>query len=436
VTSQEGALHDKAQQVTTSELQWRSLAAYGFMAFPLAFAGLPLYLHAPDFYATTLAVPLSALGLVLLALRVIDALQDPLIGSLSDAYSEKRGAILLSGMILLGSGFWMVFHPLAAAPLLWFAFSIFLCTTGFSVVAINLQALGGLWTTHESNRTRITGVREAFGLLGLLCAAITPSLLGHTIDPATSFHLLASLFLPLLALGGLLLMLWLKTAPLMSATQKSEKSINWATLLNTPWRRQFFALNLLNTFASAIPAVLVLFFIRDRLGEESLTGLFLLLYFLSGALSMVIWDKFATRYGKVTTWGSSMALACVTFIWASLLGPGDGMAYGIICLLSGLALGADLAIPPAILADHIAGSRQQADTSRLFSVLTFISKSALALATGVALPFLGLLGYQPGTIATGETAVALSLAYAGGPCLLKAVAFGWVLKARQTLETR
>lgn len=62
----------------------KALLTYGALAFPLSFAGLPIYLHAPDFYAVTLAQPLASLGLVLLALRLIDAFQDPLIGSLSD----------------------------------------------------------------------------------------------------------------------------------------------------------------------------------------------------------------------------------------------------------------------------------------------------------------------------------------------------------------
>ncbi|WP_208988854.1 MFS transporter [Labrenzia sp. VG12] len=185
------------------------------------------------------------------------------------------------------------------------------------------------------------------------------------------------------------------------------------------WRGTFFALTALNTFASAIPAVLVLFFIRDRLGAEAYTGLFLLIYFLSGALSMPLWTRLARKFGKIRTWQMSLGAAVLTFCWAVLLQQGDIAAYAAVCAFSGLALGADLALPPAILADHIDADGRQADASRLFSIMAFLSKSALALATGLALPLLGLFGYQPNAPMTLELNFVLSLTYAGIPCILK-----------------
>ena len=50
-------------------------------------------------------------------------------------------------------------------------------------------------------------------------------------------------------------------------------------------------------------------------------------------------------------------LAMAVFAWAALIGPGDTLAFGAICVLSGLALGADLALPPALLADQLARRR-------------------------------------------------------------------------------
>ena len=99
----------------------RSLAAYGLMAFPLAFVGLPIYLHAPDFYAVNFGQSLTTLGAVLLALRLFDAVQDPVIGSLSDRFHTRRKEVLALGALLLGAGFWMLFNPHMQSPLTWFA---------------------------------------------------------------------------------------------------------------------------------------------------------------------------------------------------------------------------------------------------------------------------------------------------------------------------
>lgn len=409
-----------------------ALFGYGAMAFPLSFAGLPIYLHAPDFYAVTLGQPLASLGFILLALRLVDAFQDPLIGSLSDKFHQHRSIILIIGTIMLGAGFWMLFHPVTSSPLTWFTLAVLICTTGFSIVTINLQTLGGLWQTSASERTRITGVREALGLLGLLSAAISPTLLSQWTGQKLAFHYLTLAYLPLLAGAFLLLNNWIKAAH-FSRPSSSTPRESWRTLLKDRWRATFFALVFLNTFASAIPAVLVLFFVRDRIGAEAYTGLFLLIYFLAGTLSMPLWIRLSARFGKVRAWQISLALAVCTFIWAVFLGRGDLAAYAAVCGLSGLALGADLALPPALLADHIDADSRQAEASRLFSFMALLSKSSLAIATGLALPILGTLGYAPGTEMSPRLDWVLSLTYAALPCVLKIAALFGLRAAEKVL---
>lgn len=428
---------DMPQQCETGDagsVTFSGLAAYGIMAFPLAFAGLPIYLHAPDFYAVTLQQPVATLGTILLALRLLDAIQDPFIGSLSDRFHRWRSAVLGFGAFLLGAGFWMLFHPNKDAPLVWFAASVLICTTGFSVVTINYQTLGGLWKTRASDRTPITATREGFGLAGLLVASVLPTALATSIGIETSFFYVTLGYLPLLAVALWLLLRWMRLAPL-ETPQTDRPVMGWRSLLRDRWRRLFFGLVFLNIFASAIPAVLVLFFIRDRLGGESYAGLFLLVYFLSGVISMPLWTRVARRFGKIRAWQVSLAGAILTFCWAALLQQGDLTAYAFVCALSGLALGADLALPPAILADHIDADRRQSEASRLFAIMAFLSKSGLALATGLTLPLLGLFGYQPGTVLTAQLGFLLSLTYAGVPCLIKLSALLGLVAFEKDLTT-
>jgi len=99
-----------------------------------------------------------------------------------------------------------------------------------------------------------------------------------------------------------------------------------------------------------------------------------------------------------------------------LLEPGSAWAYAGVCMMSGLALGADLALPPALLADIIPVEDRDS-TAAYFGLWSFLAKLALALA-GLALPLLALSDYQPGTAAGWN----LALVYAGLPCLLKLLA--------------
>ncbi len=411
----------------------KNLAQYGFMALPLSFAGLPIYIHAPDFYASQINLSLAAIGFVLLILRFIDAVQDPLIGSISDRYTHHRKLILLLGLIMLGGGFWILFHPITAMPLIWFGLSVFICTTGFSIVSINFQALGALWHADTDDRTRITGWREAFGLVGLLVASIAPSLLGVVNDAPRAFHRLALAYIPLLLIATYFFFTWLKTAPLDQPKHK-KAPVTFKNWFDTSWKRHFFGLYLLNSFASSIPAVLVIFFIRDRLDAEVYTGLFLMLYFISGACSMVVWQKASKKIGKFIAWRASMILAILTFIWAAFLGQGDHVFYGIICVLSGMSLGADLAIPPSILADYIADKKDQDIAARYFSIMAFLAKAVLALAAGLTLPMLDWAGYQPGNITDYTVTNSLSYAYAVFPCVMKVGVVIWLWRYLPILE--
>ena len=398
------------------------------MALPLAFIGFPLYVHVPVLYVSYFDISLTSVGSVLLAVRLFDAIQDPFIGHMSDDMHSIRKKIILLGIGLLMGGFWMVFHPMDDYPLLWLAISMVLCTTGFSIVSINFQALGGLWHATRTERTRITSWREGFGLVGLLLASIAPTLLGaheqHKEDVLFAYHVMGVMYIPLLTLAAVSLFSWMKKTRLGSPPL-SRDTPPFSTLV-TPWTTRFFTLYLCNACASAIPAVLVLFFINDRLQAPHATGLFLTLYFMSGAAAMPIWQYVARHIGKEKAWVSSMILACMTFIWAYRLGAGDETAYAMICILSGAALGADLALPPSILADRIADKQEHDAASRYFAITTFLSKAALALATGVTLPLLDILGYQPGVIHDEASLDSLSFLYAFVPSCLKLLVALWL----------
>jgi len=73
------------------------LPAYALFASLLAAAGLPIYIHAPKFFVDEYGVSLGALGTVLFALRLLDVVQDPLLGRLSQALRHRRGAAVAVG---------------------------------------------------------------------------------------------------------------------------------------------------------------------------------------------------------------------------------------------------------------------------------------------------------------------------------------------------
>lgn len=399
-----------------------ALLAYGGLGLPLAFAALPLYVHLAPFYSAQ--VGLAVLGVVLLALRFLDAAVDPLLGALFDRFPRPRRLILVA-LPLLALGWVGLFNPPAEHVLPWLIATLALTTVGYSLASVVHNTWGARIHPGPHERTRLFATREGFGLAGVLLAAALPLLLGP--DPDSGLRAMAPVFLLLLALFAAWTLL---AAPPMQHSGGGIALRHFLRPLANPQFARFVPGFLLNGVAAALPATLVLFFIDDVLELRAWGGLFLALYFVSGALGLPAWVALAKRIGKLEAWLASMLLAVLTFAGAFWLGSGDLVGFALVCIASGLALGADLALPPALVADWVDGDERPMPGA-YYGLLGFFAKFTLALAAGIALPLLAVLGYRPG----GEETLALSATYALLPCLLKLAAFAWFAAQRPRLQT-
>lgn len=408
-----------ATGATVATLRAPALAAYGLLGMPLAMAALPLYVHLPKFYGDHLGVSLTALGIVLLLLRLGDGILDPLLGAWSDRASSRKRLIALSIPVLTVGMIALFMPPLRGegALLTWLAGSMALVYLAFSLATINHNAWGAELSTDPVERTRITATRETLALLGVVIASVVPALLGGGGGEGTGLPRFAVVFAVICVACAVVTLVFAPAAP--RAPVKAEPLLAGirAPLADADFRR-LLAVFMLNGIASAVPATLVLFFIGDVLGAGPRQGMFLALYFVAGAAGMPLWVRVSARFGKVRAWRASMVAAVIAFGWAALLGPGDTVAFAIICALSGLAFGADLALPPSLLADIIGRDGRMRSTGAYFGLWTLATKLNLALAAGIALPLLAALGYAPGSRDPAALG-ALALVYAGVPSVLK-----------------
>ncbi len=397
---------------------------YALLALPLAFVGLPLYIHAPDFYTTQHDLSLSTLAALLLGVRVFDAIQDPLIGALSDKFAAKRFKLMLVALVILAVGFYFLFTPLINHVAGWFVVSMLLATTAFSILTVNLNALGALWSDDSKQQSRITTTREGIALIGLTLAVTFPPTLQQWIPISEAFAWMSALLVILSLFGCWRFSRWYQAhgKMLSNAKRKTQDSL-WQKLKKlAPQTRYFYLTYTISMLASAMPAILVLFFIRDRLGLEEYTGLFLLTYFLSGVISMPLWNRLSQHYTPQCAWLAAMLLAIISFVGAFLLSAGDFLPYLIICMISGLSLGGDLALPPAILAQQMHQQKTQEAASSQFALMTFISKTALAIAGIIVFPILDSAGFVADTNNANKALFTLSLTYALIPCFIKLAA--------------
>ncbi|HQR10501.1 MAG TPA: MFS transporter [Casimicrobiaceae bacterium] len=411
---------------------WR----YGLLGLPLAFVSLPLYVTLPHHYAEQYGVPLAALGVVLLATRMLDAVLDPIIGRWVDrlfALGYTRAwAAAACGAFTMAVGFTSLWLPPAKGPtfvLGWLAGALVVTYLSFSVVTVVHQAWGARWGGSEQQRARIVAWREGAALVGVVAASLLPSFLGLSLTSA-ALALMLALGVALLGRSGSFgadPATAFAAAPAAASASFQPHASPW----RSPAFRALLGVFMFNGTASAVPATLLPFFVADRLQAGVFEPLFLTLYFVCAAIGLPLWVRAVPRLGLARTWLAGMALSVATFSAVLGLSAGDVAGFAAVCAFSGLALGADLAVPGALLTGVVrhAGAAERGE-GQFFGWWACATKLNLALAAGLVLPLLAAAGYHSGARDAAALS-ALTLAYGALPCVLKLTAAAWLWRAHR-----
>lgn len=414
-------------------LPGRSLLIYGAFAMPLAMAALPLYVHLPKLYGTDTGLGLGLLGLVLLGTRILDALSDPVIGWMVDSNPGVHRWVAIAAPVLAIGMACLLMPPQAdaqrdagaggssgaAALLAWLTVWLIVTYAAFSLASISYQVWGAQLSDDYDERTRVTAYRESLALIGVLMAAALPELSGGV--RAQGLAAFAGVFVAVALLAALITVRFGPRPRLQPPPRRLPMGAALRRSMANSGFRWLLGAFVFSGIAAAIPSTLFLFFVEDVLRAPSLGGVFLLVYFASAALGMPLWVRMSRRYGKRVAWLVGMLCSVAAFVWAFALGPGDAVMFAVVCVISGMALGADLALPASMLADVIDDDprgRGAAEGS-YFGVWTFVTKANLALAAGIALPLVAWLGYRPGSA---DDTIGLAFVYCVVPCVLKLVA--------------
>ncbi|MGR3462648.1 MAG: MFS transporter [Roseovarius sp.] len=391
------------------------LPGYALFAGMLAAAGLPVYIHAPKVYADAHGVSLAALGTVLFALRLIDVVQDPVLGWLAARSARWRGLAVSAAAAMIAGGMLGLFAiapPIA--PLVWFALMLTLVFSAFSFLTICMYAEGVAAADRlpGAGHLRLARWRETGALLGICAAATAPTVLGGYAGFALAFV-------------ALVVVAWLAMIGQWQGGGAAAPA-GFATVLRDARARRLLAVALVNAAPVAVTSTLFLFFVESRLDAPGWEGPYLVLFFLSAACAAPLWGALAERYGakRMLLW--AMGISIVAFGWAVTLGAGDLLAFAVICVVSGAATGADMTLLPALFARRMAAIAPGGAEG--FGLWAFVSKFTLALAAVAVLPTLEAGGFRAGGENDAQALWLLALMYGGLPCLLKLGAIALLMR--------
>jgi GPH family glycoside/pentoside/hexuronide:cation symporter len=400
----------------------RILIAVGLFGVMLGAVGLPIYLHAPKYFSDTYGVSLASLGAIMFALRVVDFVQDPLLGRLSAIgflshrlLSAGAGAMIITGAV----GLFVVTAPIN--PTIWFALSLILLFTGYSLSVILLY-------THATNNFADTAQpivarwREAGQLIGICLSAIAPTLFTEIS------------YVPYTLFGGFLISITVVAVVLMHnswSEQMTTTSQKFSFVAPDTRIRPYLILAFVNAIPVAITSTLFLFYVEYAIGSATTSGPLLLLFFGAAAVSVRIWTILANKYAIEWVLGVAMLASLIAFVVTFTLGAGDIVAFAIICGVTGVLTGADLTLLPMIFIKFL--QRTNVPNEEAFGYWSLSSKLALALAVGLLLPGLEVSGFDPAS-PTPLGIYHLSVAYALVPSALKVCAIYalWRITKRQS----
>lgn len=381
----------------SDKINVKSLLAYALPAVPLAALTLPLYIIIPSFYVQTVGLPLAAVGTIILIIRLFDAVNDPIIGFMSDRITlplgRRRGWLLFS-IPIVSIGIIMVFIPSESASTTYLLVWGGLLTIGTTMALVPYSAWGAEMSPDYDERSRISGFREIFVIIGTLIAITLPALFRD--DQATGLFWLATFIAIALPLFALFAVFYVPE-PVNRGTKRVGLIEGLGVIgKNKPFRKLLLAF-FINGFANGFPATLFIFYTGSILGAGAMQGPLLFLYFISAVVGVPLWLALAKRSSKHEAWSIAMVIACAFFACVPLLGENDLLLFAIICVITGITLGADLTLPASMQADVIDVDREMSGEQRaglFFAAWSFSTKAAVGFAAALAFLFLDSVGFD------------------------------------------
>ena len=394
----------------------RTLLLYGLPNLSISIAQLPVGLYLNDLYTTVLAVPLGIVGLAIFLSRITDVVTDPIIGSLSDNWAApfgRRKFWIIIGTPLMALSLWLLFVPPPGVGAWWLFLMVSLFYLSNTMIDLPYRAWGADLSKDYRERSRITGIREMFGLLGNVMVFLIPIGIGAWFglngiqDWTRAIALFTAIALPLF----IAIAVWAVHEP--TREEIHAEPVDWKNGLRIVARngsfRRLAAMGFIFTMTVGVTTATSLYFVDHIMGVRALYPYVLLAYFVVSILAIPVWVRIAHAVGK----HRAVALAILWFAFGSAPMPfiaGDQFwVFVAFMMIKGSAIGAMLFIPVSMAADVVdldtleSGRQRTGLYFALWGMIVKFAAGSALLVTGIV----GLFGFDSGLASPNKAEVLL-----------------------------
>ncbi len=416
--------------MATLQLPMKLKLSYGIADIGASLAYVTINIFFLKYLVDVVGLKPYLAGSAFLVGRAIDAITDPLMGTISDRFESRWGRrmpFIWAGIIPLGLSFallWML--PAFENQLQLFALTCLLLSIhaiAYTIVQVPYLSLTPELAPDYSQRTVLSSFRAGFGTLASMIASAGPPLVVAMFaaqNELRGWEAMGILFGVIIALSYVVMALGVQSTEAFKRiphkVPKQEKQIAWwqhyGSVFSAYGFSAIFVLFVVITVGFGVVSAILPFYLEHGFGligvQQTLP---MAILFGMGIVSLLLWTFLSDRLGKRAAFALGIVLFSVALPLLVYLSPYGGLSPQLIgfSILAGMGLGAIILFPWAMLPDVTDFDELKSGQRReglLYAFFTFGQKLAAAIGVFIVGLMLTVVGYIEG--APTQTAIAVN----------------------------
>lgn len=390
---------------TQRQLSGTELMAFGFPAMTHALVAGAVYTVLPTHYAANTAITLAQIGTIAGLSRIIDALNDPVMGHLSDRTRTRFGSRkpwIAAAIVFCVIAVFQLFSPPRDASWIYFLVWSQVLYTGFTMFEVPRSAWGAEISRDYNERAKIGMFVGGFNILGSLAFYLVPIVMGMLGGSSEingdTLGFIAWIYAIMMPISVLLCLKFVPQGRKVDHKQTTLRDVAKTIVRSLPARRLFAIVSLWGIGQGAFVGCAFIFY-SGYMGLAKSFALIMGLLFLVQVLALPVWSRILPKFDRHRVWAFCIAGGAILTPLVLLLPRGEAALPFLLPLVvvQAFLMAPANFLPGAVLGDVIDYDTLKSGNNKagnLFAVQMVLIKVAMALGGAAAFNLLQLVGYR------------------------------------------
>ncbi len=407
-----------AQKPDIHKLSVGTKLAYGFGDFGVAMVSMVKGFFLLNFLINIAGLQPGKAGLILLIAKIWDAVNDPLIGSLSDRtrtrWGRRRPWILI-GAIPFAIAYFLQFYVPdmgETAKFIYYIIIAIFLDLGFSAVNVPYAALTPELSEDEKERTSLNMYRFSFSVIGGLLAAIIYNVLVNQVfaDNQIQGNIVQGIVIGIIILISHFVVVAFtreRDSRNLNVTEENQLSIleGIKVALQSKPFIHVLLIYMFSWLAVQFVQSLLLFYYRDYVGGNPANFTFVLMGLQLSIFAFILfWGWMARKIGRKNVYYIGVPFWIVVQVCLFFVQPGQITLMMILGILAGVGVSLAFLIPWSLLPDVVDDDELKTGQRRegiFYGFFVFLQKFGIAIGLfvqGLVLQWSGYITVTDGTL--------------------------------------